>query len=202
MSTLGVKLRDIRSNRGLTLKQVADETGLSVSFLSLLERDKVSISVGHLEQLARYYQVRLVNLFQGIQDSSILITRKKQLEEETQKNSAGKTSFILLGPRDSTRMEPLLVHISPGHGDTQYRTTEGEMLLFVLKGTVRLLSEREEDFILEEGDSAYFPGYPGHRIINASQEHSATILLVTAPPTTLRDDFLDRRQGILLQSET
>ena len=46
MAVIGAKLRELRQDRNLTLTQVAESTGFSVSYLSLLERDKVSISVG------------------------------------------------------------------------------------------------------------------------------------------------------------
>ncbi len=201
MSTLGERLRDLRQSRDLTLKQVSDETGLSLSFLSLIERDKVSISVDNLEHLARYYGIRLVNLFQDVQDSSTLVTRKEQIEKQMEKVQPGRSNFALLAFRSGARMEPLLIQIGPGHGDKQFRTLEGDMFIYVLSGAVRLISERGDDTTLAEGDSAYYYGFPGHRIENASQDSPARILLVTTPPTTLRDDVLDRRQGVLLQSE-
>ncbi|HZU87343.1 MAG TPA: XRE family transcriptional regulator, partial [Anaerolineaceae bacterium] len=200
-STLGERLRDLRQSRDLTLKQVSDDTGLSLSFLSLIERDKVSISVDNLEHLARFYGIRLVNLFQDLQDSSTLVTRKAQIEKQMENVQPGKSDFSLLAFRSGARMEPLLIQIGPGHGDRQFRTLEGDMFLYVLQGEIKLISERGEDVILAEGDSAYYYGFPGHRIENASPSSPARLLLVTTPPTTLRDDVLDRRQGVLLQSE-
>lgn len=201
MNTLGERLRDLRQSRDLTLKQVSDETGLSLSFLSLIERDKVSISVDNLEHLTRYYGIRLVNLFQDMQDSSILVTHQAQIEKQMGNIQPGRSNFALLAFRSGARMEPLLIQIGPGHGDKQFRTLEGDMFLYVLDGTINLISERGEEILLSNGDSAYYCGFPGHRIENASQEHPARILLVTTPPTTLRDDVLDHRQGVLLQSE-
>ncbi len=71
MPNLGNRLRELRQSRGLTLEQVASETGLSVSFLSMVERDKVSISVDNLERLARYYEVHMVHFFSGPQGNSV-----------------------------------------------------------------------------------------------------------------------------------
>lgn len=201
MATLGEKLRDLRQNRNLTLKQVADETDLSISFLSLVERDKVSISVDNLERLARYYGVRMVNIFQEVKESSILVNRREQIESRLGLTEEKRSAFLLLSYRSEARMEPLLIRIAPGHGDSQFRSFEGDMLLYVLEGSVRLHSERDETVVLEAGDSAYYYGFPGHRIENASQAEGALVLLVTAPPTTLRDDVLDGRTGLLIQSE-
>jgi transcriptional regulator with XRE-family HTH domain len=201
MPTLGDKLRDLRSGRGLTLKQVAAQTGLSVSFLSLVERDKVSISVDHLELLARSYGVRMVHLFQGLEEATALVTRAAAIEESARRAGPGRSAFTLLGWRQGARMEPLVIQIGPGHGDPAFRTLDGEMLLHVLAGRVRLLSEKGEQVELGPGDSAYYPGFPGHRIVNASSVEPARILLVTTPPTTRRDDLVDGGRGFVLQSE-
>ena len=201
MPTLGEKLRELRLKRDLTLKQVSDETQLSLSFLSLLERDKVSVSVDNLEILARCYGIRLVNLFQGLRSNAAQVTRRAQLDEMLSRAAPGKSVFALLSDRADAQMEPMVVRIGAGHGDSQFRTHDGDTLVYVLEGQVRLLSERGEDILLEAGDSAYYPGFPGHRFANASPDLPATLLLVTAPPTTHRDDMLDSDRGVLLQSE-
>lgn len=201
MPSLGEKLRELRIKRDLTLKQVSDETQLSLSFLSLLERDKVSVSVDNLEILARCYGIRLVNLFQGLRSNAAQVTRRAQLDEMLSRAAPGKSVFALLSDRADAQMEPMVVRIGAGHGDSQFRTHDGDTLVYVLEGQVRLLSERGEDILLEAGDSAYYPGFPGHRFANASPDVPATLLLVTAPPTTHRDDMLDSDRGVLLQSE-
>jgi transcriptional regulator with XRE-family HTH domain len=201
MPLLGDRLRELRVDRNLTLKQVSEETGLSVSFLSLVERDKVSISVDNLERLARFYQVRLVHLFQGVEDSSVLITRKAHLQKQLSSVEPNKSAFMLLSYRNGARMEPLMVRIAPGQGDSHYRTHEGDMLIYVLEGRIRLIAEKGEPADLEAGDVAYYTGFPGRRIVNADQEKPATILMVTAPPSALRDDALDGRRGLLLPAE-
>ncbi len=201
MPTLGEKLRELRLKRDLTLKQVSDETQLSLSFLSLLERDKVSVSVDNLEILARCYGIRLVNLFQGLRSNAAQVTRRAQLDEMLSRAAPGTSVFALLSDRADAQMEPMVVRIGAGHGDSQFRTHDGDTLVYVLEGQVRLLSERGEDILLEAGDLAYYPGFPGHRFANASPDLPATLLLVTAPPTTHRDDMLDSDRGVLLQSE-
>jgi transcriptional regulator with XRE-family HTH domain len=79
MPMLGPRIRELRQGRGLTLEQVAADTGLSVSFLSMLERDKVSISVDNLERLANYYEVHMVHFFSGPEASPVLVTRREQI---------------------------------------------------------------------------------------------------------------------------
>lgn len=201
MLNIGARLRDLRLNRNLTLKQVADETGFAVSFLSLLERDKVSISVDNLERLARYYGVRMLHFFQGVEDEMPHVTRAEQIAARFAEVQPGTASFTLLSHRRDARMEPLIVAVGAGHGDPHFRTHEGDALLYVLQGAVRLLTERGESVTLAAGDAAYFTGFPGRRIENANESLPALILIVTAPPTSIRDDVTDAERGVLLQSE-
>ncbi len=144
MALLGERLRELRVNRNLTLKQVSEQTGLSVSFLSLVERDKVSISVDNLERLARHYGVRLGHLFQGVEDNTVMVTRSPGFENLLTSDGHSKLAFSLLSYRMGARMEPLLIAIGPGEGDSSYRRHEGDAFLFTVKGRVRLVSEKGE----------------------------------------------------------
>jgi transcriptional regulator with XRE-family HTH domain len=201
MSLIGARLRDLRQNRNLTLKQVADETGFALSFLSLVERDKVSISVDNLTRLARFYGVRMVHFFQGADESPVLVTRRGEIAAQTRAVGQASSAFRLLANRADARMEPLLITIGSGHGDPHYRTHDGDSLLYVTEGAVRLLTDGDQTVELAAGDCAYYFGFPGRRIENASADAPATILLITTPPTTLRDDVADAASGVLIQSE-
>lgn len=61
--TLGEKLKSIRKNlRGYTLQKVFQDTGVSVSFLSDIERGHTKPSLETLQKLASYYQVSYSDL--------------------------------------------------------------------------------------------------------------------------------------------
>lgn len=201
MALIGARLRELRQNRSLTLKQVADATGFAVSYLSLLERDKVSISVDNLERLAQFYGVRMVHLFRGAEESPTLVTRRADLEQLLSEVEPGRSIFALLADRADARLEPLMVRIGPGHGDPHFRSYEADTLLYVLEGEVSLISEKGDQVTLAAGDAAYYFGFPGRRIENASQREPALILLVTTPPTSPRDDVIDAQRGVLIQTE-
>jgi transcriptional regulator with XRE-family HTH domain len=191
MASLGDRIRELRINRNLTLKQVSAETGLSVSFLSLVERDRVSISVDNLERLARYFGVRLVHLFQGVEDSAVQVTRGAQVQEKFKATGPNQPCFALLSRRTSARMEPLLMWLEPGQGEVNFRVHEGDVLVYVLKGQLSISSEKGDTETLQSGDSAYYYGFPGRKIENPSQDEPVMILLVSAPPTYLRDEALE-----------
>ncbi len=196
MSMLGARLRELRQSRNLTLEQVAEETELSVSFLSMLERDKVSISVDNLEKLARYYQVHMVHFFQAPESSPVFVTQRADLQKRMTASADIPASVTLLVNTPNARMEPLLVNIAPGGEEPHFRKHEADTLLFILEGQARLISENgDADIILNQGDLAYYVNFPHRRVANASSEHHLLLVSVTAPPTSSLDDLLRARQG-------
>jgi len=64
-AAIGRQIRDLRKARGLTLKQMARRTNLSVSLLSQIERAESSASVSSLFKVATALDVPLTDLFGG-----------------------------------------------------------------------------------------------------------------------------------------
>src|SRR3974390_326449 len=60
---IGGHLRQLRSRRRLSLAQVASAVGISVGFLSALERSQMSGSVGTLRKLAKFYKTNILDFF-------------------------------------------------------------------------------------------------------------------------------------------
>ena len=64
---MGLRLRHLRTSRKLSLAEVADAVGISVGFLSAIERSHMSASVGTLRKLARYYKLNILDFFDPAQ---------------------------------------------------------------------------------------------------------------------------------------
>jgi len=62
---LAARLKRLRLERGLSLAQLSRATGISSSFLSLVEQAQSDITVGRLIRLAEFYDVELVDLLSG-----------------------------------------------------------------------------------------------------------------------------------------
>ncbi len=194
MASIGTKIREIRLTRGLTLEKVSTDTGLSLSFLSMVERDKASISVDNLEKLARYYQVHIVQFFQA-DAAPVVITRRQDLEKGFAAINMGPAAVALLSNNPDARMEPMLIRISPGQEEPHFRQHSADTLLYVIQGSVRLIAESGEEERLEQGDAAYYVNLPHHRIANPSQTEPLLVLAVTSPKTSTLDELLQARRG-------
>jgi transcriptional regulator with XRE-family HTH domain len=201
MSNLGARIHELRKGHNLTLEQVAADTGLSVSFLSMLERDKVSVSVENLEKLARYFEVHMVHFFSGPEESPVMITRRTDILRSITAVDRGPAAVTLLANSPNARIEPLLIHIAPGREEPHFRKHEADTLVYILEGQARLISESGEEIELEQGDLAYYVNLPHRRFANASTSQHLVIIFVTAPPTSSLDDLLKARQGSWVMGE-
>ena len=66
---LGERLRLIRQDHGLTLRDLNERAGLSVPYLSGLERGIVNPSIETLHKIAKAYQITVRDLFTGVQEA-------------------------------------------------------------------------------------------------------------------------------------
>lgn len=201
MAALGTRIRELRISRNLTLEQVSAETGLSVSFLSTVERNKASISVENLEKLASYYRVHMVHFFNAPEENAVMITRREEILERLATEDPSPAAVTLLANQPNARIEPLLVTIAPGKEEPHFRKHEADTLLIVLSGEAMLISEKGDQTLLHQGDLAYYVNYPHRRLANASPENPLVVISITAPPTSSLDDLIGARHGSRVMSE-
>ena len=173
---IGTHLRQLRARRKLSLSQVASAVGISVGFLSALERSQMSGSVGTLRKLARFYKKNILDFFDATENSSRQVrpTERKVLE-------AGEGVRMELLAWGNTVMEPHLFRIAPEAGSGDSYTHEGEEFMYILRGDLEITVEGEK-YRLKPGDSFYFESATPHRWKNPGRKET-WILWVNTPPT-------------------
>jgi DNA-binding transcriptional MerR regulator/mannose-6-phosphate isomerase-like protein (cupin superfamily) len=173
---IGSHLRKLRAKRRLSLAQVARTVGISVGFLSALERSQMSGSVGTLRKLARFYRTNILDFFDatGATGRQVRPEQRKVLE-------AGPGVKMELLAWGNTVMEPHLFRVAPKAGSGDSYTHEGEEFLYVLRGELAITLEKEE-YRLKAGDSFYFESATPHHWRNPGQAET-WVLWVNTPPT-------------------
>jgi len=173
---IGARLRQLRIRRGLSLAHVAKAAGISVGFLSAIERAHMSASIGTLRKLARFHKTNILDFFDPAESNSRLVrpSGRKVLE-------AGPGVRMELLAWGNTVMEPHLFRIAPQAGSGESYTHEGEEFLLVLRGELQLALDGEE-FRLKSGDSFYFESATPHRWKNPGRTET-WVLWVNTPPT-------------------
>jgi DNA-binding transcriptional MerR regulator/quercetin dioxygenase-like cupin family protein len=176
-SPVGERLRRLRLARSYSLARVAKAAGVSVGFLSALERGHMSASVSTLRRLARFYRINILSLFDPSQSNPgrVRPAERKVLE-------AGRGVRMELLAWGNTVMEPHLFRIAPSAGSGESYAHEGEEFLYILKGCLEIDLDGGEHHRLERGDSFYFESSTHHRWSNPGKEE-AHVLWVNTPPT-------------------
>jgi DNA-binding transcriptional MerR regulator/mannose-6-phosphate isomerase-like protein (cupin superfamily) len=173
----GQRFRRLRTRRGLSLAQVARATGVSVGFLSSLERGQMRSSVATLRRIARFYRTNILSLFETAGENLRLVRPKQRKILET--NAGVRMELLAWG---NTAMEPHLFRIKPGGGSGESYTHEGEEFLHVLRGGFEIWLGDSEHYCLKTGDSLYFESSTPHRWRNPGRSE-AWLLWVNTPPT-------------------
>ncbi|MCG3088013.1 helix-turn-helix domain-containing protein [Sporosarcina cyprini] len=159
---LGLKIRSIRKQRKLTLKEIADATGFSISFLSQLELGKSSATLESLKKIAMVLHVSPGHFF----------------DEEAPEQPGGSlmidriaTSGIhyqnLAPGLDSLDFMPMRVTLEPGEDGGQPIIHSGQEFVYVLDGvlSVEVAGNQHE---LTKGESLFYSAQESHYWYNRS----------------------------------
>ena len=173
---IGAHLRQLRARRKLSLAQVAQAVGISVGFLSALERSQMSGSVGTLRKLARFYKTNILDFFDASEASSRQV---HPAERKVLELGAGVRMELLAW--GNTVMEPHLFRVAPEAGSGDSYTHEGEEFIYVMRGDLKITLNNEE-YHLKPGDSFYFESATPHRWKNPGRKETL-VLWINTPPT-------------------
>lgn len=176
-SPVGPRLRRLRLKHGYSLAKVAHAAGVSVGFLSALERGQMSASVATLRRLARFYRMNILALFDPSESNPGRVR-----PEDRKVLEAGPGVRMELLSWGQTVMEPHLFRIAPDAGSGESYAHEGEEFLYILQGSLAITLDGGERHTLEEGDSFYFESSAQHSWTNPGKRET-WVLWVNTPPT-------------------
>lgn len=176
-SPIGPRLRRLRLKHAYSLAKVARSVGVSVGFLSALERGQMSASVATLRRLARFYRMNILALFDPSESNP---GRVRPEDRKVLEAGPGVRMELLSWGR--TVMEPHLFRIAPAAGSGESYAHEGEEFLYILQGSLSIAVDGGEQHILEEGDSFYFESSSQHSWTNPGKKE-AWVLWINTPPT-------------------
>ncbi len=172
----GPRFRKLRLQRGESLATVARAIGVSVGFLSNLERSHSGASVGIMRKLTQYYGLNILDLFSPMDAPGPLVRPSER------KNLEGGTGVRMeLLAAGNVTMEPHLFRVAAGAGSGEPYAHEGEEFLYILSGRLNIFLG-EEEFKLRAGDSFYFTSSTPHHWSNPGKSE-ASILWINTPPT-------------------
>lgn len=177
------KIRRYRKKLKLTIKELAERTGLSIGYISQLERDEAEPSLSSLRKIAKELDVPLYVLIQEEKENGSLTIRREERMSVKTKKSVIEYEFLTPLPSQNFMPKVLMLKavLQPHSRDSEIPVVHhSEETLFVLSGTLTVLIG-DETVVLREGDTTIIEEDLPHTCVNDT-DTEVEVLSVISPP--------------------
>ena len=188
---VGQRLRELRLERDLSIRALAERSGLNVNTFSLIENNKASPSVSTLQQIAQALQVPISAFFE-IKHGHSKVAYQKSGQRPHAPFAHGEMWDLGAGmPRQGA--EPLIITLNARADSGKNPIVHtGREFVYCLEGNVAYMVG-EETYQLDPGDSLMFEAYLPHRWQNLNETPSRLLLVLC--PMDDRDQPTERHLG-------
>lgn len=178
--TIGKRIKKLRTQNKMTLKDLSSLSGLSVGFLSQLERGLTSIAVDTLEELAQIFKVEISYFFNfsSGDTSHVMKSYEKKILNVTERSSI---QYCLSKELKDKKLLPRLIEVLPGQKKDNlipYKH-EGEEFIYILEGVLTIIVNGIKSD-LYPGDSAHYLATTPHNWTNHTNQ-SVKLIAVHTP---------------------
>lgn len=160
---IGSKIKELRTSKKMTLKELSEKTDLSIGYLSQLERGLTSVAISSLENISKALDTELSYFFEPPTANNKRITRSFEQKLSIVENE--RFIYYNLGNDVETKnISPFLITILP-NTTTEEKipyTHEGEEFVYVLEGVLTVFLENQKHEL--------YPGDSMH--INSTLKHN------------------------------
>jgi len=179
-AAVGARIRALRRSKGLGLNEMSARTGLSIGFLSQMERGLSSPTLRALTSLADAMQINLAEIVRGptvAQPKVPVITRAGERSSISMWKSGIRKHALASGGAASSAFSFTLLDFEPhaSSGDDLY-THQGEEAGYVLQGRLKLVVG-DKQWTLAAGDSFHFSSELPHRFENAANRNLVVVMV-------------------------
>ena len=178
---IGISIRERRAARQMTLAELAGQTGMSLSFLSRVERGQAQTSVGNLIRIAEALGGTLHDLIgpPPAEDKGFTLFRSAESAPSGISGSGYRWTPVSEGGAGRS-IEAILLDLPAGPvADTRF-SHPGEEICFVLEGQVRFIVG-ETSTVLATGDAIHLRSDIPHTA--TAEGGPARVLMMTHHPS-------------------
>lgn len=183
---VGSKIKELRTNLGMSAKDLANDAQISVGMLSQLENGSTQGSVETLRKIAKVLNTTLAQLFtdeketitKPINDESFYVVRSENRKKISFPDPLYNCELLV--PDLQGDIEFVLVNLEPQRvtEDIIPHTKGGEECNYVLSGEI-VVSLNDKEFLLSQGDCIRFNPEIPHKIENRSNQKASYISAIT-----------------------
>lgn len=174
---VGSRLRELRTERDLSMRALARLSGLSTNALSMIERGKTSPSVSTLYKLSEALEVPITAFFRTEPPRESIVFRKANNRSRVefqrgQWEGLGGESFL-------GRVEPFMLTLENGATSGPHGLVHsGHEFVICLKGLLEYEVE-DQRYTLEPGDSLLFASKLRHRWRNPGKAEAKVLFVLS-----------------------
>ena len=189
---VGNRLREIREDKGLSQRELADVAGVTNGAISLIERNKTSPSISSLKRILSVFSMTLSDFFTDTNaETDTFVFRAgtfaeinpARLYDNMGAGELEQLSLTRLGSQGSDNALLMLLETYAPGADTgeELYSHAGEEVGYVLSGEIELtVGDKTE--LLRAGDAYQFPSTRPHRFRNIGKG-TCVIISACTPPT-------------------
>lgn len=178
---LGMRIREIRKAKGLSLDKLAQKTGFTKGYLSKVENSDKAPPISTLIVLAEALDTTMSDLFgEEVSHSACLLVKKDQRRLMARDGTVFGYSYETLAHTYLNKhMEPYILTI-PAQSTSAVFQHKGEEMLLVIQGSMRF-SHGDQEFLVEEGDCIYFDsGIPHYGLAMNGQDVKCVMVILVS----------------------
>jgi transcriptional regulator with XRE-family HTH domain len=189
-SEIGSKIKKLRAEKNLTLKELNQLTNLSVGFLSQLERGLTTVAIDSLDNISKALGVD-INYFFTMTREQTNVVQKSYEREVVLMDKDNFIQFYLSHNLGDKAMLPRLVEVYPKKDDETVLTYthEGEEFIYILEGILTYYYNGER-YELYPNDSVHIHSTASHNWENNTNK-IVKLLMVSTP-----NRFQDHPEGV------
>lgn len=183
-AAIGAKIKELRTEKNYTLDKLSKESGLSIGFLSQMERGMSAVAVDTLAKLAEILEIDLNVFFKEniISNNNPVI---RSYDKEYSIINEQIIQYNLSKSIDQFSLLPNLFELLPSNStDTSDLGTYhhgGDEFIYVLEGILTVYYDGK-DYLLYPGDSIIIHSTTNHNWINLSNRIVRFISVNTPNP--------------------
>lgn len=179
---LGKRLKALRKGRKITLKELAEKSGVQIATLSRMENDIMTGTLQSHIDICKALGVSLSDFYCEVEDEHKTVSFFGQKEKcESFVHPKKSTVEMLTVKVMDKKMMPLLIRIQKGGKTHKERNTPGaEKFIYVVEGRI-LAKIGKEAYNLSERDSIYFDASLPHVFCNDGKTEARALCVLTPP---------------------
>lgn len=179
LTNLGPRIRELRKNRGMTLAELASQTGYSEGYMSGVETSATVPSISALSVIAAVLGVDVSAFFPRTVEPEVTIHRASSTNHLKLSESSTESYSILTSRLDNPAYTALRHEFTEIDSSATYRYA-GERFGLVISGELTLAFDNQA-FPLTAGDTFHYSSHPEHVLLLDEGSPRAEILWIVTP---------------------